>query len=91
MDGAVFVDINEAMALLKEILENCPGANEGDYLFMMPKSQHSPADGYQIHMSKQFDEQTRGCINKIIEKYKLSTSQEPNSILIYKSKRHSGS
>ena len=89
----------EAIAILKELLDHCEGL-DGHYLELAPPNVvTSNAGGYQIIIGKALDEKTKDCIKDIIMKHQLtyqagsiwktkrSKDKEPDTLIIYKPKK----
>jgi len=78
--------LNEVIDLLREIAEKCPGLDGNDFLIAPSKLPHSSVDGYQVHMTGKFDDDTRTSLNKIAIKRRLAIRMEPDSVMIYNKK-----
>ncbi len=88
----------EAISVLKELLDNCKGL-DGHYLELTsPSALASTEGGYQIIVGKALDEKTRNCIQSILVKRQLTyqsgnlwktkrtKAKEPDTLIIYKPK-----
>jgi hypothetical protein len=88
----------EAISVLKELLDNCNGL-DGHYLELAPPNAPlSMIGGYQIIIGKALDEKTKNCIQGILMKYQLSyqigsmwktkrsVDREPDTFIIYRPK-----
>jgi hypothetical protein len=87
---------DEAIAVLKELLDNCIGL-DGHYLELSPSNSASGAGGYQLTISKALDEETQNCMQTILSKHQLAfqagsiwktkrsaNKTEPDTFIIYK-------
>ena len=88
----------EAVSVLKELLDNCNGL-DGHSLELAPPNAPTPMmGGYQIIIRKALDEKTKNCIQGILMKYQLtyqtgsmwktkrSIDREPDTFIIYRPK-----
>ena len=88
----------EAISIIKELLDNCPGL-DGHYLELAPpNTPTSNVEGYQIIIGKALDEKTKNCIQGNLMKHQLacqigsmwktkwSKNKEPDTFIIYKPK-----
>jgi len=86
----------EAISIIKELLDNCLGL-DGHYLELAPpNTPTSNVEGYQIIIGKALDEKTKNCIQEIMMKNQLtcqegsmwktkrSKNREPDTFIIYK-------
>jgi hypothetical protein len=87
----------EAISVLKELLDNCIGLDEHNIELTKPST---PNPGYQIIIKGILDQETKQYIQKILAKHQL-TSQigniwktkhslnktEPDTIIIFRTKR----
>jgi hypothetical protein len=80
------MDLSEAINLMKELSDSCPGLRGNDFLLGPSKLLHTNVDGYEIHMTGEFDENTRICLSNIAAKKKLAITMETNSVMIYRKK-----
>jgi len=78
--------LNEVIDLLKEITEKCPRLDGNDFLIAPSKLPHSSVDGYQVHITGKFEDETRTCLNSIAIKRKLAIRMETDSVMIYNKK-----
>lgn len=83
----VFVNLNEVVSLLKEIVDDCSSLEGTDFYVAPSKVKSSNVDGYEIHMTGEFNDEVRKYLNEIAITKKLAISQEPTSIGLYKSKQ----
>ncbi len=79
----------EAIQLLTKILEECPKIIGCNIMFMSPKPQVTVAEGYKIHITKDFgiDNETLSCMKNIVTKHNLAYMEEEKSLMIYRSTR----
>jgi archaellum biogenesis ATPase FlaH len=75
----------EAIALLREILEACRGLIEMNYvsLDLADAQIRKSADYYELHVKWVLDERLRQCLTPILEKHQLSMKESKGSIIIY--------
>lgn len=78
--------LNEAVNLLKEIVEDCPSFEGSDFVIGTSKSEHSKAEGYEIHITGQMDDAKKKYLSNLAIEKKLAIHQTPNSVLIYRTK-----
>jgi hypothetical protein len=90
----------EAISLLKELLDNCKGL-DGHFLEIAPPNASDPnVGGYQIIIKLSLDEETKQCIQQILAQHQLAyqigsmwrtkrsiNKTEPDTFIIYKPKR----
>jgi hypothetical protein len=75
----------EAIALLREILEACRGLIEMNYvsLNLAGAQIRKSADDYELHVKWVLDERLRQCLTPILEEHQLSMKESKGSIIIY--------
>ena len=75
----------EAIALLREILEACRGLIEMNYasLNLADAQIRKSADDYELHIKWVLDERLRLCLTPILEKHQLKIRESKGSIIIY--------
>ncbi|MCL4429795.1 MAG: hypothetical protein M1167_03475 [Chloroflexi bacterium] len=89
----------EAISVLKELLEGCRGL-DGHILQLEPPAAPSTVGGYQIIIKMALDQETQKCILDILRKHQLSyqagsvwktkrsiNKTEPDTLIIYKPKK----
>ena len=84
-DGAS-VKLNQAVALLKEIVERCPTLDGENFLIMIPKSPLLlGTEGYEIiiRSKKRLDIETSAILQDIVSREKLGITQRPRTTMIY--------
>ncbi len=76
----------EATQLLTKIIGECPKIEGCNIMFMSPKPQIKVAEGYKIHMTKDFeiDKETLSCIENIVTKHNLAYLEDKNGLMIYR-------
>jgi hypothetical protein len=91
----------EAISVLKELLDNCRGL-DGHYLELSsPNVSSSTMGGYQITIKTALDEETKKCIQEILIKHQLTyqagsmwrtkrsiNKTDPDTFIIYKLKNN---
>jgi hypothetical protein len=80
------VKLNQAISLLKEIVERCPNLNGNNFLIMLPESASLlGTKGYEIiiRSKKLLDNETSEILSEIATREKLSVRQRPNATMIY--------
>ena len=89
----------EAVSVLKELLDNCNGLDGHSLELAPPNAPASMIGGYQIIIRKALDEKTKNCIQGILMKYQLtyqtgsmwktkrSIDKEPDTFIIYRPKK----
>ena len=89
----------EAISVLKELLDNCNGL-DGHYLELSSSNvSSSMMEGYQITIKTALDEETKKCIQEILMKHQLTyqvgsmwktkrsiNKTDPDTFIIYKPK-----
>jgi hypothetical protein len=89
----------EAISVLKELLDNCNGL-DGHYLELSPSNASSSTmGGYQITIKTALDEETKKCIQEILIKHQLTyqagsmwktkrsiNKTDPDTFIIYRPK-----
>ncbi len=86
----------EAISVLKELLDNCSGL-DGHYFELSPPNSPSIIGGYQIIIKTALDEKTKNGIQAILTKHQLAyqtgsmwktkrsmNKTEPDTFIIYK-------
>lgn len=86
----------EAISVLKELLDNCSGL-DGHYLELAPPVTPSSTGGYQIIITKALDEKTKNSMQAILTKHQLAhqsgtmwktkhtmNKTEPDTFIIYR-------
>ncbi len=76
----------EATQLLTKIIEDCPKIKGCNVMFMAPKPQITVAEGYKIHITKNFgiDKETLSCMENIVTKHNLAYFEEEKSLMIFR-------
>ena len=80
------MNLIEVVDLLKEMVNNCSHLEGVDFLIAPSKVSNSMIDGYEIHMSGDFDEKTKKYLNYIALEKRLAIVQHPNSVMLYNAK-----
>jgi hypothetical protein len=91
----VALEREEAVTVLKELIDNCPGL-DGHALEIMPPN--TPTSGYQIFIIKTLDDATKKCVIDIINRHQLAyqsgsmwktkrSAAEPDTFIIYRPKK----
>ncbi|MCW4024833.1 MAG: hypothetical protein NWF01_07355 [Candidatus Bathyarchaeota archaeon] len=86
---------NEAIALIKELLEGCAGLDGQNLQLVAPVS---ALGGYQVMLSGNFEEQTIECIKALASKHGFACQlgniwktkrgdNLPNTLIVYKPKK----
>ena len=75
----------EAIALLREIIEACSELIEMNYVSLNPADARirKGVDDYELHVKWVLDERLRQCLTPILEKHQLSMKESKGSIIIY--------
>jgi hypothetical protein len=75
----------EAIALLREILEACSELFDMNYvsLNLADAQIRKSADDYELHIKSVLDERLRQCLTPILEKHQLRMKESKGSIIIY--------
>ena len=78
----------EAVLILKEIFDKCTLYDGSWVALMPPNSANILAHGYQVHLKVPLDEQSRSCMQDVLQKYELAMMVKENEGLtvIYKPK-----
>lgn len=72
----------EAVNVLKEIIEKCRMC-DGNWLALMPPNSHNLlSKGYQIHLKFPVSKTAIACVSAILEKYKLAMLNKEGQELI---------
>ena len=87
----------EAISVLKELLDNCKGLDEHYFELSPPYTPAPIVGGYQIIINKTLDEKTKDCVQAILMKYQLAyqtgsmwktkrskNKTEPDTFIIYR-------
>jgi hypothetical protein len=74
----LLVDRKYAMSFLKEIKDECPMLS-GDMILSTPEKEK-----VQLQLKTTLDDQTRACLQSILEKNKLALKEEKDLVIIYK-------
>ena len=62
----------EAISVLKELLDNCPGLDGHYFELAPPNAPTSTKEGYQIIIKAALDQETKKCIQDILMKHQLA-------------------
>lgn len=81
------MNLIEVVDLLKELVSDCSDLSGNDFLVAPSKLASSIVDGYEIHLSGNFNQETRQYLNDIALKKHLAITQHPDSIMIYQAKQ----
>jgi hypothetical protein len=80
--------IDEAILLVKEIIEKCP-ALDGSMIMLSPSNANYPLfEGYHIHVKSRFTNESLGCLRKTVDMHDLSTKMETDAVIIFEPKRN---
>jgi len=87
----------EAISVLKELLDNCRGLDGHSLELTCPNSAALTVGGYQIIIKPALDEETKNCVLRLLMKYQLFyqtgslwktkrsiNKTEPDTFIIYK-------
>jgi hypothetical protein len=93
----LFLEREEAITVLKELLDNSPGLDGHGLELTVPTE---PTSGYQIIIKGTLDEKTKQLIQNILSKHQLTSQTgnlwktkrslnktEPDTLIIYKPKK----
>jgi hypothetical protein len=95
---ATFVKRDEAVSVLKELIDNCPRL-DGHPLEITPPNTPTPSgEGYQIFIIKTLDLETKKCVIDIVMRHHLAyqvgsmwktrrSATEPDTFIIYRPKK----
>lgn len=85
---AIFLKREEAVSVLKEIIDKCQMCDGTWVALMPPNSRNMLSQGYQVHMKFPLDETALACISRILEKNKLAMINKNNNelLIIYRPK-----
>ncbi len=81
------MNLTEVVDLLKERVNNCSDLDGNDFLIAPSKIANSTVDGYEIHMTGKFNEAAKRYLSDVALKKKLSITQHPDSVMLYKAKQ----
>jgi hypothetical protein len=84
--NGVSVKLNQAVNLLKEIVERCPNLEGNNFLIMLPESASLlGTEGYEIiiRSKKRLNPETNDTLDEIVSRENLSIRQRPRSTMIY--------
>jgi hypothetical protein len=78
----------EAIALLREILEACNELIDMNYVSLNPADAQirKSANDNELHIKCTLDERLRQCLSPILEKHKLKMKESKGTIIIYSPK-----
>jgi hypothetical protein len=77
------MELTEAVDLLSKLVNDCSNLKGNDFLLAPSRIPGSVVEGYEIHMTGNFNEGVRRYLNDIALKRKLAITQHPNPIMIY--------
>lgn len=80
------MNLIEVANLFKEIVEGCSSLEGSDFYIAPPKTPHSTAEGYEIHITGKFGKDVVEYVNNIALRDNLAISRGPNAIMLYKAK-----
>lgn len=80
------MNLNEVVDLLKEMVEDCASLNGNDFLIAPSKLPNSSIDGYEIHMTGKFNQETLEYLSNVALKRRLAITQHPDSVMLYRIK-----
>ena len=84
-----FLNREEAILVLREIFDKCT-LFDGTYLSLVPPNVASLlSQGYQVHIKIGLDDETRSCMQDILEKHGLALNKEEKKelVIIFKPKK----
>ncbi len=82
MESVFFLNREEAISLLKEIIGVC-SVLSGEAIMLMPANADDVlSHGYQLHIKAMLSQHDLSCIKPIVEKHNLSIANEPNKNLL---------
>lgn len=82
----ILMDLTETVNLLKSMIGDCSELNGHDFLIAPAKIPGSMVEGYQLHITGEFNEDIKKYISDIAVKNNLAITQHPDSVMIYKAK-----
>lgn len=78
------MDRPEAVALLKELFDNCPFLEGKSFALMPPNADSVLSKNYQLHIKANLDETSILCIEKIAHKRDLTVNNKGSLVVIYR-------
>jgi hypothetical protein len=81
------LDRNEAVKVLKDVLDACPSIN-GFYIMLMPSNLNDRlSHGYQIHIKAYLTPKDGKCAREILAKQGLALKETEGKTIIYRPSR----
>jgi hypothetical protein len=85
--NGVFMELTEAVDLLKELVNDCANLKGNDFLLAPSKIPGSVVEGYEIHITGKFNEEVRRYLSDLALKKELAITQHPSSVMLYSVKQ----
>jgi len=83
---ADFLNRDEAVSLLKELIFACDGIGEEGVMLMPPNSGDVLSHGYQLHIKESLWNEYSDCIEPLVKKHELALAHEHEKqlLVVYK-------
>lgn len=81
-----FMKFGEIAVLLREIVDKCPGLDGSTITLIPQKAMYPLFQGYHISIKANINQESMGCLRKIVEGHDLLMKTKADSLLIYESR-----
>ncbi len=76
----------EVAILLREIVDRCPGLDGSTITLTPQKAMLYLFEGYHINIKARFNDDTMGCLRKIVEGHDLLMKVKADGVVIYETR-----
>ena len=76
----------EIAVLMKEIVDRCPGLDGSTITLVPQKAVYPLYEGYHINIKANFNQESMGCLRKIVEGHDLILKIKADSVVVYESR-----
>ena len=76
----------EIAVLLREIVDRCPGLDGSTITLIPQKAMYPLFEGYHINIKANLNQESMGCLRKIVEGHDLILKIKADSVVIYESR-----
>lgn len=80
---------HEAVTCLKEITDSCTTMSPDSISLIHSDPDDPHSTGYQVHIKTSLDDETKECLQGIVEKHRLALKEEKGKVVIYQPKEMS--
>ena len=76
----------EIAILLREIVDRCPGLDGATITLIPQKAMYPLYNGYHINIKANLNQESMGCLRKIVEGHDLILKIKADSVVVYESR-----